>query len=297
MGYFWNLYTKESTKNSWLENCIRPTLSPSWLLSYPSSDFTPCSFPAQQTDQGPNVHQLIRQHAFTWGQPVRLYLTVELNSPFKRMADIYVLWLFICSWAITLLISQHLSLPAASIITGNLSGSPSCSAAGVGTLFYCGCSSIKRWMWRFDSSLLVAVNGVWVCFCVYIAHTHAPMFKLPSILYPLRGCFPIQMQVLHATCSINPLCIHTMLAALYAWHIRSLGLPLNTLEHAPSWSLVSLANQFGWCSVAMADSATLRYAALGTNETKPHFLDRILGSHPIENVFIMLWVAWRGMER
>lgn len=58
-------------------------------------------------------------------------------------------------------------------------------------------------------------------------------------------------------------------------------------EHAPPWFFVSLANQFGRSSVAMADSPTLRYAALGTNETKPDVLDGIQGSHPIENVFIM----------
>lgn len=59
-------------------------------------------------------------------------------------------------------------------------------------------------------------------------------------------------------------------------------------EHTPPWFFVSLANQFGRSSVAMADSKTLRYAALGTNETKPDVLDGIPGAHPIENVFIML---------
>lgn len=141
VGLFLETIPKRAPKtNVTLENCIWPTLSPSWLLSYPSSDFTPCSFPAQQ----------IKAQMFTGlsdnmpsprGQSVRLYHTVEPNSPSKRMTDIYVFWLFICSWAIILLISQHLSLPAASIVTGNLLGSPSCSAAVVGTLFYCGCRS------------------------------------------------------------------------------------------------------------------------------------------------------------
>lgn len=68
------------------------------------------------------------------GQPVRLYHTVELNSPSKRMADIYVLWLFICSWAITLLISQRLSLLAASILAGSLLGCPLMFYSAVGTV-------------------------------------------------------------------------------------------------------------------------------------------------------------------
>lgn len=59
-------------------------------------------------------------------------------------------------------------------------------------------------------------------------------------------------------------------------------------EHAPPWFFVSLANQFGRSSVAMADSPTLRYAALGANKTKPDVLDAIPESHPVENVFIML---------
>lgn len=68
-------------------------------------------------------------------------------------------------------------------------------------------------------------------------------------------------------------------------------------EHTPPWFFVSLANQFGSFSVAMADSPTLRYAALGTNETKPDVLDGIQGGHPIENVFITLWGDCNGLER
>lgn len=64
--------------------------------------------------------------------------------------------------------------------------------------------------------------------------------------------------------------------------------PLRSHVHAPPWFFVSLANQFGRSSVAMADSPTPRYATLGTNETKPDVLDGTRGSHPVENVFIML---------
>lgn len=38
----------------------------------------------------------------------------------------------------------------------------------------------------------------------------------------------------------------------------------------------------------MADSPTPRYATLGMNETKPDVLDGARGSHPVENVFIMI---------
>lgn len=65
-------------------------------------------------------------------------------------------------------------------------------------------------------------------------------------------------------------------------------LPLRSHVHAPPWFFVSLANQFGGSSVAMADSPTPRYATLGTNETKPEVLDGTRGSHPVENVFIMI---------
>lgn len=152
------------------------------------------------------------------GQPVRLYHTVELNSPSKRMADIYVLWLFICSWAITLLISQHLILPAASIVTGNLLGSPSCFAARIGTLLYCGCRSIKCWMWRFDSSLLWSLQ--WMVFgfvsaCTQHTHTHKHMHRCINCCLSPDGPRLLSNSDadVHATCLINPLCIHTMLAA------------------------------------------------------------------------------------
>lgn len=48
---------------------------------------------------------------------------------------------------------------------------------------------------------------------------------------------------------------------------------------------VSLANQFGRSSVAMADGPTLRHAELTSNETL-HTAVPILGSHRVENVFI-----------
>lgn len=91
------------------------------------------------------------------GQPVRLYHTVELNSPSKRMADIYVLWLFGRSWPITLLINQRLSLPPASILAGSLLGGP---------LMFCGGrDAVLLWLIppdmriRSQSALGAAVNG------------------------------------------------------------------------------------------------------------------------------------------
>lgn len=107
---------------NWLKSCIWPP--PPLTPPHPSFDFKPCSFPAQQTDHGAKcspAYQTTRLHP---GDNQSDFITVELNSPSKRMADIYVLWLFGCSWAITLLINQWLSLPPASILAGSLLGSP-----------------------------------------------------------------------------------------------------------------------------------------------------------------------------
>lgn len=99
-----------------------------------------------------------------------------------------------------------------------LRGLGHCSTVGA-VAFNAGCGGLIA---VFSGSCSECCLGLFLW--VHSTHTHTPMCKLPSILYPLRvhGCFPIQMQALHSTCSINLLCIHTMLAALYAWCIRSL---------------------------------------------------------------------------
>lgn len=95
------------------------------------------------------------------GQPVRLYHTLELNSPSKRMADIYVLGLFGCSWAITLLINPRLSLPPASVLAGSLLGSPlmlcyKCCGGQGGVLLLLKPPDMRV---RSQSALGAAVNG------------------------------------------------------------------------------------------------------------------------------------------
>lgn len=80
-----------------------------------------------------------------------------------------------------------------------------------------------------------------------------------------------------------------MLAALYPRCIRFLLLLPWFHEHTPSWFFVFFSQsiwQILGCHGRL--SLSLRYAALGTDETKPDVIDEIQGSHPIETVFIML---------
>lgn len=107
--------------------------------------------------------------------------------------------------------------------------------------------------------------------------------KLEHTIYLPFSCFSCYMFNKATHCVFIPCWLHYTHDAYGRCFLR-----LWLHQHAPPWFFVSLANQFGRSSVAMADSPTLRYAALGTNETKPDVLDGIQGSHPIENVFIML---------
>lgn len=95
--------------------CEKLYLTP--LLPYTSCDFTPRSFPAQQTDQGAKCSPAYQTTRLGPGDSQSDFITAwNLTPPSKRMADIYVLWLLGCSWAITLLINQRLSLPPASCL-------------------------------------------------------------------------------------------------------------------------------------------------------------------------------------
>lgn len=81
------------------------------------------------------------------GQPVRVYRTLELNSPSNRMADIYVLWLF-QPLPGNYPADQSMAQPASRLHPLWQFVSQACcsatDAAGVIALFCCSCTSVNH---------------------------------------------------------------------------------------------------------------------------------------------------------
>lgn len=128
------------------------------------------------------------------------------------MADIYVLWLFGCSWAITPLINQRLSLPPASCLHPLASRfPPRWQPVGGGqdaVLWWPPPPDVRV---RSHAALGAAVDGrmrQYLCKRSKLDHAVYPPPPTPPSL-KVCGCSPIQPWASPATCSIKQAIVYS----------------------------------------------------------------------------------------